>query len=387
MKIQVFNSIQQIEPGDWASLKLAEFPFMSYHFLSALETTDCLGKRTGWSPVYLTGWDGPILQGAHVCFVKTNSYGEYIFDFNWAQASESLGVPYYPKLVSAVPFTPATGPKLLLNTKLEPSAENDVSHSLLAAVAELAKKLGTSSTHALFITPEEIPRFEASGYFIRHSYQYHWRNHNYSSFESFLTTLRGKRRREIVRERSQVRASNVTIERLTGASLRPEHADLFFDFYSDTVAKRGGYQYLTPEFFREVFQTMKEQILFVLAHNAEGLPVAGALYYIGAKALYGRHWGCLEDYKALHFELCYYQGIEFAIDRKLELFEAGAQGEHKFQRGFLPSLTYSAHSIAHPRMSGLVKEFVEHEKVEIAKLFTEYGEHSPFLAQAKSAEL
>ncbi len=378
MKIQILKSIHDFDETDWHPLVPPEFPFASYAFLAALEDSHCLGSRTGWSPLYLTAWRDQELLGVLPLFQKNNSYGEYIFDFNWAQAFESLGIAYYPKLLSAIPFTPATGPKILLNSELDETKKNEVGQRLIEASRELSQELKVSSLHALFLTESEIAKFLSAGFLIRHSFQYHWRNRNYQSFSDFLQDLRSKRRKEVLRERAQVTDSGIRIQRLTGNELSSRHADIMYNFYSDTIQKMGGFSYLTREFFQAIFLQMKSQILFVLATNSEGLPVAGALNLMGRSTLFGRYWGCLEDYKALHFELCYYQGIEFCIENKFQLFEAGAQGEHKFQRGFLPSLTYSAHCIFHPRLSEAIEASLAEEKINLQALFQDYKSHSPF---------
>ena len=386
MQTQIFHSLDEIHEDLWNQLASPAFPFLEYHFLHALETTNCLGRRTGWMPVYITVWEHHSLEGAMVAYLKDNSYGEYIFDFAWAQASHAHKIPYYPKIVLAVPFTPATGSKILLRHGLTQLEKIEVTAHLFEGLKGISRATQSSSIHALFISESELDVFRASGYFIRHSFQYHWRNRlphgsqesNYLTFPDFLSSLKGKRRREITRERAQVSASGITIERLTGNRLESQHADLFYRFYSDTVDKRGGNEYLTQEFFAQVFKTMQDKILLVLARDSESKPVAGALYYIGSETLYGRHWGCHADYRALHFELCYYQGIEFAIERKMKLFEAGAQGEHKFNRGFLPSLTYSAHHIENSLTREMISEFVQREQGEIQRVISEYLEHSPF---------
>lgn len=337
-----------------------------------------MGERTGWFPLYLTarGSDGGLL-GAMVSYVKNNSFGEFIWDFAWAQAHEAFGRPYYPKLVTAVPFTPATGPKLLWDPRLTVGERGELERRLLNELRARAETLGLSSHHALFLTPEEFPAYEDTGFTLRHSFQYHWRNHGFATFEDFLKTMRSKRRREVVHERRKVAESGLKIARLTGDAIGPELAPLFYGFYADTVQKMGGSAYLTPAFFERVFGTMRENLLLVVAKDGD-TPVAGALNFFGTRALYGRHWGCLEDYKFLHFEVCYYQGIEFAIERGFPLFEAGAQGEHKFNRGFLPSLTYSAHWIRDEKMRGLIVDHIGREKTQLKELFREYEEHTPF---------
>lgn len=378
MKILLIQSIAEISSEAWDLLAPESFPFASYSFLRALETTGCVGDRTGWFPQYFTVWEGAVLNGALLAFVKSNSYGEYIFDFAWADAYARTGLDYYPKVVSAIPFTPATGPKLLIAEALESERRSKVQEILIAALREFVASQKMSSFHALFITEDEKVAFENQGFMIRHSYQYHWKNDRFANFSEFLLRLRSKRRKEILREREQVKMSGVTITRLTGADLKPEHAEIMHRFYTDTVSKRGGFEYLTRRFFHEIFRTLADRILLVLAHNSEGTAVAGALNYYGGATLFGRNWGCLEDYKSLHFELCYYQGIEFAIEKGLKLFEAGAQGEHKFQRGFMPSLTLSAHHFENQALKKPISDFIENEAEGIETLFAEYRAHTPF---------
>lgn len=387
--LKVSQTIEDIPEAQWKRVEPLDFPFATYSFLKSLEKSGSIGERTGWIPFYLSEWEQDELSGAMILFAKTNSYGEYIFDWAWANAYANSGLDYYPKFVSAIPFTPATGPKILLRSSKSvnrPQLIDGTTARLIAAADALMNRTGASSAHALFISEKDFAGFESAGYFLRHSFQFHWRNNNYVSFDSFLAALTSKRRKEILRERRQVEKANVTIERLSGSQLTEDHADIMYQFYLSTIDKMGGHDYLTHEFYRQAFASMKDSILFVLARDRNtGRPVAGALNYFGSETLYGRNWGCLADYKSLHFELCYYQGIEFAIERGFHLFEAGAQGEHKLSRGFLPTLTYSAHKIVHPQLGRAIQSFVDREKDEIAKAFKVYNEHSPFSASATTA--
>lgn len=378
MTVFSIKSITEVEKADWEPLVPSSFPFARYEFLLALETTNCLGQRTGWFPVHQIAVKEGRPQAALLLFLKTNSYGEYIFDFAWANAFESSGLNYYPKLVSAIPFTPATGPKLLLAPWLSELERKTITRELLEKTLQVAAETEASTVHHLFIPPAHLNDFETDAFTARHSYQFHWRNENYSNFSDFLGRLKSKRRKEILRERNQAAKSGVKISRLTGSELHVEHADLMFSFYSDTVRKMGAYPYLTREFYRAVFKSLNDQILFVLAEDGDGQAVAGALNYFGSDTLFGRSWGCLDEFKALHFELCYYQGIEFAIERKLTLFEAGAQGEHKLQRGFLPTLTHSTHAVREPGFKIAIDSFIEAEKKELQYLLSAYDAHSPF---------
>ena len=375
---RVFNSVDQIGEVSWRRLEPPNFPFASYKYLNALEKTSCVGVDTGWQPYYFTCWKDTLLEGAILTYLKTDSYGEYIFDFAWANAYHQNKVSYYPKLLAAIPFTPATGPKILLSTK----GSDEVTLCLLEAIETFSKENHLSSVHALFLEKDELPSFEKAHYKIRHSYQFHWQNNDYKNFQSFLSDLKSKRRKEIIRERNQVAKAGLKISVLTGAQLTENHADVMYRFYLDTIHKMGGQAYLNKAFFKDVFENMRDQIVLVLAQNSQDQFVAGALNFNSQEKLFGRYWGCLTDYKALHFELCYYQTIEFAIAQKIKIFEAGAQGEHKFQRGFLPALTYSAHKIADPRFRDAISNFIDDEKKQIDLLFGEYLTHNPFSLEA-----
>lgn len=377
LHIKTLDSILKIKPDDWGALENADFPFTDYTFFSALETTGCLGSRTGWAPIYLTAWLGDSLCGALILYAKTNSYGEYIFDFAWAEAAHSAGFNYYPKLISAIPFTPATGSKFLVST-LQEAHRSEITELLLTTARRLTESNGASSLHFLFIPENQLSLFQSGNFFTRLSFQYHWANDNYQSFAEFLDQLTGKRRREVLRERRQVQSQGVSITHITGDRLTLEHAEIMYRFYESTLDKKQGFDYLTEDFFKSLFTTMKDKINLVLAKDSSGKPVAGALNIIGSERLFGRYWGCLSEYRALHFEVCYYQGIEFCIQRGIKIFEAGAQGEHKFQRGFLPTPTHSAHFIQNKGLDSAVRDYVDREKGQLRQLFLEYAAHSPY---------
>lgn len=384
MQIQILKSILNLNQADWEPLAPKEFPFLSYQFLSALEITHCLGSRTGWEPCFIGVFKQGRICGAMPAYLRNNSFGEYIFDFGWANAYSNHGLSYYPKLVSAVPFTPATAPKILMHKNLPAEDKPVIQELLLKTFRDLTETLNLSSSHALFISESELPVFEAEKFLIRHSFQYHWKNKSYQNFDSFLGSLRSKRRKEIQRERLQVQQRGVQIDSLTGSDLQASHALSMYEFYMSTMQKKAGFDFLTKEFFQLVFQTMKDQILFVLAKDSKGNEVAGALNYFGSDALYGRHWGCNEEYRALHFELCYYRGIEFSIERKFPLFEAGAQGDHKFNRGFLPSLTYSAHFLRNQVFFDAVRDSIVAEKNQLQEFFEYSVQHSPFSREVET---
>lgn len=376
-EIRIFDTIGAIRETDWARLVNQNFPFNDHAFLLALESSKSVGDGTGWSPHYISVWEGDQLQGLSYLYSKTNSYGEYIFDWSWAEAFHRHGVPYYPKLTAAVPFTPATGAKLLF----APSANQCLVASILIKAAKAMMKVeNQSSLHYLFITQAEIPFFEAEGLLIRHSYQYRWKNNHYTDFNHFLGAFKTKRKKQILREREQLRAESphLVFRRLSGADLKATDADTFYKFYLSTIEKMRAIPYLTADFFNIVFEKMADEIVLILAEEANEV-IAGALYYKKGDQLFGRYWGATKEVRNLHFEMCYYQPIEWAIAQKLGVFEAGAQGEHKMSRGLLPELTFSAHWIEHPEFRRAITHFVEEEKIGIHRLFEEMKPHHPFL--------
>jgi predicted N-acyltransferase len=382
VRVEPVFSIEQVDERAWRGLEPPNFPFFDYEFLRALERSGSVGDASGWAPTYLVCKDGERLLGALPLYLKTDSYGEYIFDWEWARAYREYGLSYYPKLVAAVPFTPATGPKLLVRRDAGEAERAEVSRALFEAARDLGDDLGVSSSHALFLPEDELEAYSQRGFAVRHSLQFHWRNRGYDAFPDYLEALVSKRRRQVARERRQLEGEGLEIERLTGEALGEEHAAIMHRFYLGTFDRKWGFPYLTGPFFREVFRTMKDRTLLVLARDRAsgqpGRPVAGALNFFKGEALFGRYWGAAEERRNLHFELCYYQAIEFAIERRLGLFEAGAQGEHKLARGFLPTLTYSAHEIRHPGMGRAIGRYIEDEKRYVAGAMAEYGLHDPY---------
>lgn len=382
MQTQIIHSLSEVSHEEWNALIGSDFPFLEHAFLLALESSRSVGGRSGWSPRHLLLREQGRLVAACPLYGRTNSYGEYIFDWSWAEAYERNGFRYYPKLTSAIPYTPATLPKLLTHPEEDSGLRR---RQLIEASLEEMRRLRGSSLHFLFIPPEEIPDYEACGLFIRHSYQFHWKNQDYASFEDFLAALKRRRRKEILRERRQVREQGLNVHRLTGEQITPELGSLFYGYYVDTIDRKWGQPYLTPEFFETVFRTLRDQIVLVLAEH-EGQWVAGALNYRKGDCLYGRYWGCLEQFRSLHFEVCYYQAIEYAIEEGLRLFEAGAQGPHKIQRGFLPERTYSAHWIEHPGFREAIQRFVEEERRQITAGFAEIQDSLPFASFASCSK-
>ena len=351
------QAVGDLPAAQWDALAGGN-PFVSHAFLTAMEDSGSVGVGTGWSPAPLTiaGADGGLIA-AMPSYLKTHSQGEYVFDHAWADAWHRAGGSYYPKLQIAAPFTPATGPRLLL-------ADPALATPLLRAAEQLCEANGLSSAHATFIAPEQVALFEAAGWLLRSDLQFHWINRGYASFDDFLAALSSRKRKDLRKERAAAQ-SGVEIRALIGAEIREEHWDAFWEFYQDTGARKWGQPYLTRKAFSLLGERMAERIVLVLAY-ADDQPVAGALNFIGPDALYGRYWGARIEKPFLHFELCYYQAIDLAIQLGLSRVEAGAQGGHKLARGYEPVETWSAHWIAHPGFREAVSEFLERERAGTA---------------------
>lgn len=368
-RIEIRESLESISEEIWSPLCPPDFPFFDLAFLRAFEETGAVGTQAGWQPFHITAWKDNHLEGACPLYLKNHSYGEYIFDWGWASAYQEHGLAYYPKLVAAVPFTPATGPKLL--------GQSESVRSLLVKVArEMVPRLKASSLHYLFLTEEELPLFEKAGFLIRHSFQYHWRNRSYGSFGNFLDAFRAPKRKQIRKERREVQGQGLEISIVTGEELTEEYAEIFHRFYLSTIEKMSAIAYLDLAFFQRIFACRSIKTVLFLARK-QGAVVAGSLCFEKGDRLYGRYWGATEAFRALHFELCYYRPIEYAIARGLTCFEAGAQGEHKLARGFEPVLTYSAHWIEHPGFRSAIARFIEEEKRGIQAYFLDLATHSP----------
>jgi hypothetical protein len=350
-------------------------PFTSYEFLASLEKSGSVRGRSGWQPMHVVAEDGDgRLLGAVPCYVKSHSQGEYVFDHGWAEAYERAGGDYYPKLQVSVPFTPATGRRLLVAPG--PQAER-VAGALADTLADLCRRSNASSVHVTFPTEPEWRLLGARGYLQRTHRQFHWENSGYGNFETFLGALASRKRKTIRREREQALAPGITVHWLTGSDLTESVWDAFFEFYMDTGSRKWGRPYLTRSFYSIVGEAMRDRILLVMAKRA-GRWIAGAINFIGSDTLFGRHWGAIEHHPFLHFEVCYYQAIQYAIEHKLARVEAGAQGQHKISRGYLPVTTYSAHYIADPALRRAVAEFLKHEQVFVAEEMEELAETAPF---------
>jgi len=367
--VHVGSSVGQFPADEWDALTDGN-PFVSHAFLSAMEDSCSVGARSGWEPAPLVMHDeAGLLAGAMPAYLKSHSQGEYVFDHSWADAWHRAGGHYYPKLQIASPFTPASGPRLLLR-------DAALAPALLAGAEALCRQNSMSSAHATFLAPEQVPLFEAAGWLMRNDIQFHWENKGYASFDEFLGTLASAKRKNLRKERAAAQAG-VEIRALSGASLKEEHWDAFWRFYQDTGSRKWGRPYLTRSAFTLLGERMAESILLILAY-ADGEPIAGALNFIGPDALYGRYWGAIVDKPFLHFELCYYQAIDAAIARGLARVEAGAQGSHKLARGYEPVRTHSAHFIANDGFRAAVADFLERERAGVAAEQVYLGERTPF---------
>ena len=367
-------------PGDKLSTKLStrgyvSNPFVSHDFLSSVEGSNSVGGRSGWQPRHLLAEaTNGVLLGAAPCYVKTHSRGEYVFDQGWAEAFERAGGDYYPKLQVAVPFTPVTGPRLLAR----PSPVADAVRGALAdALVEVTTASELSSAHVTFLTEPEWRLLGARGFLQRTDQQFHWANAGYATFDDFLAALSSRKRKTIRRERKDALGPGIEVAWLTGSDLTESVWDAFFAFYMDTGSRKWGRPYLTREFFSIVGEKMRDRILLVMARRA-GRWIAGAINFIGHDAVYGRNWGAVEHHPFLHFELCYYQAIEYAIQNKLARVEAGAQGEHKLTRGYMPATTYSAHFIANPGLRRAVAEYLARERAYVQAAGEELAAAAPF---------
>ena len=371
--LEVVDTLNGTAAADWNRLAGSD-PFLSHEFFSALHETGCASETAGWAPHFLMLKSGKQLIGAMPLYLKSHSYGEYVFDHAWADAYERAGNSYYPKLQAAVPFTPVTGRRLLVREGPDRAERQAI---LLKAAATLANRLDVSSLHVTFPTREEWGLAGQLGFLLRNDQQFHWRNETYGSFEDFLAALASRKRKAIRIERRRAKEGGIEIEWVTGSDLTEAHWDTFFAFYMDTGSRKWGSPYLTRTFFSLIGETMRDQILLVLAKRGEH-PIAGALNFIGSDTLYGRYWGALEEHACLHFEVCYYQAIDYAIAHRLIRVEAGAQGAHKLARGYLPVPTYSAHSIADPAFRRAVAAYLKRERAAVAHEIALLGEESPY---------
>ncbi|WP_235974912.1 GNAT family N-acetyltransferase [Stappia albiluteola] len=350
-------------------------PFISHAFLSALEESGCATQKTGWlgQHLLLEEIGGPV-HAALPCYLKNHSQGEYVFDHGWADAFFRAGGNYYPKLQCSVPFTPATGRRFLTGPTIDRKA---AIRALSGGLAELCRHTHASSAHITFMTEEEWEILGEEDYLLRTDQQFHWENEGYGNFDDFLAALASRKRKQIRKERREALEAGIEIEWVTGTDLTEAHWDAFYAFYMDTGSRKWGRPYLNRLFFSLLSEKLADRVLLIMAKR-DGRPIAGALNLIGSDTLFGRNWGCLEDHPFLHFEVCYYQAIEFAISRGLKRVEAGAQGAHKLARGYLPTITRSAHWIAHGGLRRAVADYLEHERAAVQVESEVLSEHSPF---------
>ncbi|HYT15485.1 MAG TPA: GNAT family N-acetyltransferase [Burkholderiales bacterium] len=365
--IKVIDALASIEPQAWNALA-GGHPLLRHEFLQALHDTGCACEQTGWAPRYLTLWQGSSLVGAMPLYLKSHSYGEYVFDWAWADAYYRNGLEYYPKLLGAVPFSPVTGPRLL--------ARDGATRALLIHAA-LQRAREVSSLHVLFPSDAEARQMEAAGMMLRRTVQFHWENRGYASFEEFLSSLASAKRKKIRQERRRVNEAGVRLRRLVGREIRDEHWDFFTRCYNGTYRAHRSTPYLNLAFFRRLGETLPEHLLLVLA-EIDGRPIASALNVFSQSTLYGRYWGSVGHVPLLHFEVCYYQALEFCIERGVRVFEGGAQGEHKLARGFMPVQTWSAHWLKHPQFADAVGRFLAREAAGLERYMDELNEHNPF---------
>ena len=357
-------------------------PFVTHAFLHALEASGSTGGRTGWTPAHLIVEDkSRRMVAVAPSYLKSHSLGEYVFDHAWADAYERAGGRYYPKLQVAAPFTPATGRRLLVAG----DAPEGAGQALIDGLRDLRRQTKASSIHLTFPTAEDAERLAGAGFLIRHGEQFHFHSNGFSSFDDFLAALSSRKRKTIKRERRDALGDDVKIDLLTGPAIRREHWDAFFRFYMNTGSRKWGRPYLTRNFFDRVGASMADRILLVMARR-NGRYIAGAINFIGDDALYGRNWGAIENRPFLHFEVCYYQAIEFALARGLKRVEAGAQGEHKLARGYRPVVTYSAHEFADARLARAVDDYLRHEREAVARTIAHYEGHAPFRRNDNDAE-
>jgi len=379
IEIETHGRISEIGADDWDACACPEArdggrprdPFTTYRFLSALEDSGSVGAGTGWQPSYLLARQGGEVIAVAPLYAKGHSQGEYIFDHNWAHAYERAGGRYYPKLQMAVPFTPATGRRLLVKPGFEAVGQS----ALIQGAVEVAARNKLSSLHVTFCEEGEAAAMASMGLMRRRTQQFHWVNDGYADFDAFLAALSSRKRKTIRKERARAAGFGGEIEMLTGAAIEPAHWDAFWTFYQDTGARKWGTPYLTRRFFDLAQERLRDDMLLALAWR-DGRPVAGALNFIGRDVLYGRYWGCIEHHDCLHFELCYYRAIDFAISEGLARVEAGAQGEHKLARGYMPAPTHSAHWVADPGFADAIGRYLHEEARAIdqeIEILTDYG--------------
>lgn len=378
-EIKISHQFGDFQKEEWNLLVPPDSVFQEYEFLAGLEKTGCIGD-SDWTPVLVFTRREGVLSGVLPAYVRSDSYGEYIFDFQWANAFHRAGIPYYPKLTVAVPFTPVTGSRILLHPNLSPPERDSLSAELLQKLLQFGREKETSSVHLLFCKEEEQKTGIQNSFAPRLSHQYHWFNKGFASFDEFLGTLVKDRRKTIRQERRKISESGLTIQTLTGDSITEDHAHIFYEFYKDTHSKKWGQPYLNRQFFLEMYQTFRHRLLLVLASDPSGKPIGGSWNVFREGFLFGRYWGALEHIPNLHFECCYYRLIDYAIEHKMERVEAGAQGEHKFLRGYEAVPMYSLHHIYNEQGRAAIESYLEREIAMERENISAYNAQSPIKA-------
>jgi len=381
--LSTHDSIESIPPEAWNRLVDPDSPFLRHEFLAAMERHGCVGEGFGWLPRHLALRDAQgRLVAAAPCYIKLNSYGEFVFDWSWANAYQRIGMPYYPKLVVASPYTPATGPRILV---ADGPKKDERTAALIRGSLDVAEQMGVSSLHWLFTSDAETRALEGHGLMRRVGCQFHWENRGYGDFDQFLGTFSSAKRKQVRRERRRVAEAGIRFRLLSGHETSDEEWAIFEQLYRDTFDKRGGVPTLSLGFFREIGRRLPDNCLLVLAYH-QGKIVAAAFDLVGTHSLYGRHWGCFADFHSLHFETCYYQGLDYCIRRGLSRFEPGAQGEHKISRGFLPTATWSAHWIADSRMREAIRRFLIQERDGMRDYLSAMQERSPYKLETEPSQ-
>lgn len=374
MKVSLINRINAISRDDWNKITGIEYPFIRHEFLHALEKSSCVSEETGWMPQHCLVYDRDELIALMPMYRKTHSHGEYVFDFEWANAYRQHGLSYYPKWLTAIPFTPCEGERLFVKTGMD---KEIVLEAILNHITENAERENISSWHCLYPTSAETELFKSADLCIREGVQFRWMNKGYRDFKDYLDSFNSKKRKNLLRERRYIRDQGIVLKQIHGKDITEQELDVFFQFYQLTYLKRGNPPYLNIEFFKEIALTMPEQLLLILAIK-DNAYVGTAFSLLGEESYYGRYWGCYEEYHSLHFEACYYQGLEYCINNQLTRFDSGAQGEHKIARGFEPVTTYSAHWLSDPEFAAAIKGFTKREASLMERYRSNAAELLPF---------
>ena len=374
MEVIQINSMSQVDSTSWNQLAGDAYPFLRHEFLLALEQSGSVCQKSGWIPAHLLVLDDDSLIAFMPLYLKNHSWGEYVFDHQWAEAYHQQGIEYYPKWLTAIPLTPCQGTRIVIKESI---SSLKVTQALLSFIKQLSEQHNVSSWHCLFPTLQEAELLKSLELSIREGVQFQWFNNHYQDFDAFLQTLNTSKRKMIKRERRRIQEQDIRLLRISGAKVSPLQWQIFYNFYSITYLKKGSQPYLNLAFFQQIAAAMGEQLLLVLAFK-DDLPIAAALSFIGRETLYGRYWGCDEEYNNLHFETCYYQGLDYCIENGLQRFDSGAQGEHKIARGFEPITTYSAHWLKDHRFAKAIEDFVTEEKIMLTRYKQKASTFLPF---------